>query len=212
VSEATRDDLETRVLLLAPTAKDAALTASVLEEAGMDCVGCSNVAQVCRELEMGAGAVLLPEEAVVPERDEPLIEWLAAQPRWSDLPVVVLARPGADSAAVAQAMDLLGNVTVLERPMRVAALVSAVRSALRARQRQYQIRDHLTERKRAEEALRDSDRRKDEFLAILAHELRNPLAPIRNALQILQMTQRNDTAAEHVAEIMGRQVNLMVTP
>jgi signal transduction histidine kinase len=176
----------------------------------MDCVGCSNVAQVCRELEMGAGAVLLPEEAVVPERDEPLIEWLAAQPRWSDLPVVVLARPGADSAAVAQAMDLLGNVTVLERPMRVAALVSAVRSALRARQRQYQIRDHLTERKRAEEALRDSDRRKDEYLAILAHELRNPLAPIRNALQILQMTQRNDTAAEHVAEIMGRQVNLMV--
>ena len=51
-------------------------------------------------------------------------------------------------AAVAQAMDLLGNVTVLERPTRMAALVSASRTALRARQRQYQLRDHLAERER----------------------------------------------------------------
>jgi signal transduction histidine kinase len=198
------------VHLLAPTAKDSALTASVLEEAGMVCVRCASVAHVRRELESGAGTVLLPEEAVLPERDEPLIEWLHGQPPWSDLPVVVFARPGADSAAVAQAMDLLGNVTVLERPMRVAALVSAVRTALRARQRQYQIRDHLVERHRTEEALRESDRRKDEFLAILAHELRNPLAPIRNALQILRLTQLHDTAAERVAEMMDRQVSLMV--
>jgi signal transduction histidine kinase len=209
VSASTRDP-ELRVLLLTPTAKDAALTASVLEEAGMECVSCTSVAHVSRELEAGAGVVLLPEEAVVPERDEPLIDWLRAQPPWSDLPVVVLARPGADSATVAQAMDLLGNVTVLERPMRVAALVSAVRTALRARQRQYQIREHLAEHRRAEELLRESDRRKDEFLAILAHELRNPLAPIRNALQILRLTQPQDTAAEHVAEIMDRQVGLMV--
>jgi signal transduction histidine kinase len=209
VTEESRDNRELRVLLLTPTAKDAALTASVLEEARMECVSCSSIAHVRRELEVGAGVVLLPEEAVLPERDEPLVEWLRGQPPWSDLPVLVLARPGADSAAVAQAMDLLGNVTVLERPMRVAALVSAVRTALRARQRQYQIREHLAEHEQAERALRDSDRRKDEFLAILAHELRNPLAPIRNALQILRLTQPHD-AAEHVAEIMDRQVGLMV--
>ncbi len=137
-------------------------------------------------------------------------EWLARQPPWSDLPVLVLARPGADSAAVAQAMDLLGNVTVLERPTRVAALVSAVRTALRARQRQYQIRGHLMAHKRSEEALRDADRRKDEFLAILAHELRNPLAPIRNSLHILRLTSPNDPTAERVAEMMERQVNHMV--
>jgi len=210
VPEGTLDLRELRVLLLAPTVKDATLAASVLEEAGIECVGCTNVAHVRRELDSGVGAVLLPEEAVRPERGEPLIEWLRGQPPWSDLPVVVLARPGADSAAVAQAMDLLGNVTVLERPMRVVALVSAVRTALRARQQQYQIREHLAEHQRAEGALRDADRRKDEFLAILAHELRNPLAPIRNALQILRLTQPHDAAAEHVAEVMDRQVSLMV--
>ena len=59
----------------------------------------------------------------------------------------------------------------------------------------------ITDRKRTEEALREADRRKDEFLAMLAHELRNPLAPIRNALQILKMP-RVDAAT--VGAVPGR--------
>jgi PAS domain S-box-containing protein len=103
-------------------------------------------------LETGAGAVLLPEEAIVQDRRTCLADWLAHQPPWSDLPILVLAHPGADSAEVAQAMDLLENVTVLERPMRVATLVSAARTALRARQRQYQIRNYLAEQERSLQA------------------------------------------------------------
>ncbi len=68
----------------------------------------------------------------------------------------------------------------------------------------------ITERKSAEEALRDADRRKDEFLATLAHELRNPLAPICNSLQLLRMYAGNDASAEEVFEMMDRQVNYMV--
>jgi signal transduction histidine kinase/ActR/RegA family two-component response regulator len=107
-------------------------------------------------------------------------------------------------------MDLLGNVTVVERPTRMSALLSAVRTALRARQRQYQIREHLAERARAEAALREGDRRKDEFLAILAHELRNPLAPIRNSVHILRATRVDDPTVQGVTEMMERQVNQMV--
>jgi CheY-like chemotaxis protein len=68
----------------------------------------------------------------------------------------------------------------------------------------------ITDRKQAEAALREADRRKDEFLATLAHELRNPLAPIRNSLHILRMTAGNDPTAERVCEMMERQVNNMV--
>jgi signal transduction histidine kinase/ActR/RegA family two-component response regulator len=210
VTERERESLEQRVLVLAPTGKDAELTQSVLDRAGVACVCLSDLARLCKELEHGASAVLLAEEAVVADRDESLDKWLARQPPWSDLPVLVLARPGADSAAVSFAMEPMGNVTVLERPTRVAALVSAIRTALRARQRQYQIRDHLAERERAERALRDADRRKDEFLAILAHELRNPLAPIRNSLQILRMTGQHHPTAERVSAMMERQVEHMV--
>ncbi|HET9232628.1 MAG TPA: PAS domain S-box protein, partial [Candidatus Eisenbacteria bacterium] len=147
-----RDNLEQRVFILAPTGKDSALTASVLERAGVTCVSGASVEEICEELDHGGAAVLLAEEAVSDDRIDCLKEWLARQPPWSDLPVLVLARPGADSAAVSMAMEVLGNVTVLERPMRVAALVSAVRSSLRSRQRQYQTRDHLVERERSAQA------------------------------------------------------------
>ena len=68
----------------------------------------------------------------------------------------------------------------------------------------------ITERKQIEEALRDADRRKDEFLATLAHELRNPLAPIRNSLHILRLSRSCDPAAEMVGEMMERQIGHLV--
>jgi PAS domain S-box-containing protein len=64
----------------------------------------------------------------------------------------------------------------------------------------------VTERKRAEEALRLADQRKDEFLAMLAHELRNPLAPIGSAAAMLGLAYAGDARVRHVGEIIGRQV------
>jgi CheY-like chemotaxis protein len=72
------------------------------------------------------------------------------------------------------------------------------------------ISTDITDRKRVEEALLDADRRKDEFLATLAHELRNPLAPIRNSLHILKLSRHGDPAAERVCEMMERQVGHLV--
>jgi PAS domain S-box-containing protein len=149
------DNSDQRVLVLALTAKDAELTRTILQQAGVECLACTSLQHLCDELAAGTGAALIAEEAVGERRDNCLIDWLARQPSWSDLPVLIFARPGADSAAVAQALELLGNVTVLERPMRVASLVSAVHTALRARQRQYQTRDHLTQ---IEQFARDQSR------------------------------------------------------
>jgi signal transduction histidine kinase/CheY-like chemotaxis protein len=202
--------LEQRVIILPPTPRDGELTWSMLRVAGIEASRCDTVAAVCSELDRGAAALLVAEEALAGEEIETLAEWVHQQPPWSDFPVVLLARHGADSAAVAGATARLGNVTVVERPIRVAALVSIIGTALRARQRQYQIREHLIERARAEAALRASDRRKDEFLAMLAHELRNPLAPIRNSLHILSLTASSDTTVPQVTEMMERQVNHLV--
>jgi signal transduction histidine kinase/ActR/RegA family two-component response regulator len=104
----------------------------------------------------------------------------------------------------------LGNVTLLERPARVAALVSAIRTAIRARERQYQIRAHLRHREQVAASLNEADRRKDEFLAMLAHELRNPLAPISNAIQVLRLMQTADPVAARMFEVMQRQIDHMV--
>jgi PAS domain S-box-containing protein len=131
-----------RILMLAPTGADARVGARVLEDAAMSCHACADLAELCREIGRGAGVVLLTEESIV-EQPQPLVEALAGQAPWSDLPVLLLADYGADAAAAAWAMDMLGNVTVLDRPVRVATLVSALRTAQRARRRQYELRDHL---------------------------------------------------------------------
>ena len=330
--------LERRVLILAPTGRDAPLTRELLAENGIRCLVCKDLAELGVELTQGAGAILVSEEAVPQQADlYHLGERLSRQPPWSDIPVLLLAHPGANSEAVRQTLRSLGNVTLLERPVRLAALLTAVQTALRARQRQYNAREHLleldstaaalresesrlkalfdnaaigiaeidasqrfalvndalcellqckrdhllgmalaevvhpedraglqarvadlvaggcastraearflrrdgaaiwvklaaslsravdgrgahavvaledvTEARHAEEDLRDADRRKDEFLAILAHELRNPLAPIRNSLHIFRLAGVQDPAVARVTEMMERQVAHMV--
>ena len=195
-----------RVLLLLPTVRDATLTADILDRNGIAAHVCQDAAMLADELKHGAAAVLVAEESLAQGAQVVLMQWLERQPRWSDLPVLVLTRSGADSQQVGDAIAKLGNVTLLERPLRLAALVSTVRTALRARERQYQIRTHLHELESARDDQSRNARRKDEFLAMLGHELRNPLAPIRNALHLLG-SGGND---ESVRAMMERQVDHMV--
>jgi signal transduction histidine kinase/ActR/RegA family two-component response regulator len=197
---------EQRVALLSPTGRDAQLLCKVLTEAGIDCTICRDVHALCNEVRDGIGALLIAEEAIVPEEDfNALAQAIAGQPQWSDLPVMMLTTHGADSPTAARALEGLGNVMLLERPTRVGSLVSSARAALRARNRQHQIRVHIAEREKSEAALREADRRKDEFLATLAHELRNPLAPISNAAHILHMSPQG-SSLEDARNIIERQV------
>ncbi|HVF29282.1 MAG TPA: ATP-binding protein, partial [Pyrinomonadaceae bacterium] len=89
-----------------------------------------------------------------------LAESLAQQPAWSDIPLVVLTSGGGETPANAEALAALGeagNVTLIERPVRLMTLMSAVKSALRARQRQYDVREHLAAERRSKEALELSE-------------------------------------------------------
>lgn len=84
------------------------------------------------------------------------------------------------------------------------------RARARSADRQRRLEQEIIEHERAELALKDGERRKDEFLATLAHELRNPLAPISNAVQLLQMRQADDPELGYITDIMERQVQTMV--
>ncbi|MEZ2299853.1 ATP-binding protein [Variovorax sp. RCC_210] len=192
-----------RVLMRTATAKDAVMASAVLSHAGIETQVCPNLPALLREIGHGAGALLVSEEVLAGNGATELAAAVAAQPPWSDLPVLILARQGADSRAIATAMEGTANVTVLERPIRVASLVSALRSALRARRRQYELRRIL-------EDLNEADKRKTEFLATLAHELRNPMAPLSTALAILKRKALAPEAALPYYELMGRQLEHMV--
>ena len=202
--------LARRVLMLLPTQRDTELTSDVLARHGIDTCICRQHADLAREIDRGAAAVLVAEEALLQGAQSVLVRAIESQPRWSDLPVLIVARDGADSVQVADAMARLGNVTLLERPLRISTLVSTVKSALRARERQYQMLTHLDELEQARDAIAASAQRKDEFLAMLAHELRNPLAPIRNALHLLGESAVPEQERASLRAMMKRQVDHMV--
>ncbi len=162
---------ERSILVHSFSEQDGVLAGKVLAGAGIDACVCRGGAELIEQLERGVGAVLIVEE-LIPGVAPQLRRYLDQQPPWSDLPILVLTQHGSESLEAQRAVELLGNVTLLERPVRTMALVSAARSALRGRERQYLVRE--------------ADRRKDEFLATLAHELRNPLAPIRTAMSIFE--------------------------
>jgi signal transduction histidine kinase/ActR/RegA family two-component response regulator len=203
MDQATETAGDLRVLVLAPTARDAATTLQLLHGASVDACACETLPQLCAEAENGAAALLVTEEALAPPGGEPVRQLVSRQPAWSDLPLLVLTRNTASARLVD--FELFGNVTLLDRPVRVSTLVSAVKTAIRSRERQYQLREHLHEQERAREALRDADRRKDEFLAMLAHELRNPLAAIVAASAVLRQLDAVSPVVRRQQEVIDRQ-------
>lgn len=139
--------MESRVLILAPHGRDAQVIASVLQGASIHAMVCPDAACLLAELAASAGTAILTEEVLGRGLDAALRDYLVQQPAWSDFPFIVLATRQASrrSEQAAASLQGLGNVVLLERPVNPETLVSAVRSALRVRARQYASRRHLAD-------------------------------------------------------------------
>jgi signal transduction histidine kinase/ActR/RegA family two-component response regulator len=159
------------VLVWAPRGRDGELAVQQITHHGHQAQVVNNVDELIGRLSDVGCAVLTAEvlsEAVL----DALQRALAAQPPWSDFPIVLFGPRGVDRTDQAVVMmELLGNVSILERPVNISTLLSTLTAALRGRRRQYEARDAI--------------RRRDQFLAMLGHELRNPLAAITLAIETL---------------------------
>ncbi|HZN99218.1 MAG TPA: ATP-binding protein, partial [Gemmatimonadales bacterium] len=151
-----------RILILAPTGRDSELLAGAIENAGLEAAVCPDMDGLCSSLASGGAVAVVAEEALTRSGSDQLDKALADQPSWSDIPVVVLLSPGAtlsSSRALLAQFAQNGNPILLERPVRSIALVSTLQAALRARHRQYEVRDHLISRTAAQAALERSEAR-----------------------------------------------------
>lgn len=187
-----------RILILAPTGRDASLAAQALQSAGIASETFTDMERLCDGIKEAAGAVMITEEALSMKAMECLADALDNQPPWSDLPLIIFtSQPAVDMGP--RSFEQLGrraNVTLVERPIRVKTMVSAAQTALRARRRQYEVRELLMELERRIEE-------RDNFLAMLSHELRNPLAAITLALD--ELDQRRGGEPQNESAIIVRQ-------
>ena len=163
LSEKSRDADTLPVVLLTPTGQDSIVAQRVLKGAGFTARICNDMRSVCDLLrDDEAGVILLAEEALTGSGSDALSEALDCQPSWSDVPIILLT--GKDELSgnlpqVLRGVALKGNVTLLERPVRVATLTTVIRSGLRARQRQLDVKEYIEERHATEVFLRESEAR-----------------------------------------------------
>jgi signal transduction histidine kinase/ActR/RegA family two-component response regulator len=189
--------VDERILILAPTGRDAELACAALISSGLNAEVVSSVEALCIGIDGGAGAALITEEALDRGGMQCLRDALENQPAWSDLPLLVFTYRATSDERV-RPLDPLGsraNITMIERPIRVKTLISAAQAGLRARRRQYEVRQLVFE-------LQQRLQERDHFLAMLSHELRNPLAAISLAVDSLG-PERDGIANEHA--ILARQ-------
>ena len=149
-------DRDNRVLIFAPIGRDGPASAELFRGASLEAINCRGLPELVAEMAAGVGAVFLAEEGLFGKDTAPLAQWIASQPPWSDLPFVVLTSHREQPAVVAwrrSIVELLRNVSLLERPVQPITLTSAIQSAIRARRRQYEIRALLEAREQTAQEL-----------------------------------------------------------
>ena len=151
------DNAAARGLVFAPHGRDAAVAVRLLEEAGIPADICFDIDQFQRALSDSVCFAVATEEALRSADLRGVVGWVASQASWSDFPFLILTRHGGgpdQDPDVARLVDLLGNVTFLERPFHPTTFASVARTALKSRQRQYDARTRIGELYEGEERLR----------------------------------------------------------
>lgn len=205
-----RTTISERALILAPRGRDATIAVGMLREAGLEANACPSLPAMIDQLDQGAAFLIVTEEAILTADLHPLADWIADQEEWSDMPFILLTTGGGGlerNPAAARYLDILGNVTFLERPFHPTTLVSLARSALRARRRQYEARARLA-------ALHDSETRfrtlfdtMDEGFCVIEF-LDSPKGPLTDYIHV----QANPAYERHagIPNVVGQNVQAMV--
>src|SRR5689334_21401026 len=190
-----------RILVLARIGRDSELLCAALHRHGFTCKPVTNQDDIFHELKVGAGAAIVTEESLNGAAEN----WgrrLQAQPAWSDLPLIVLTGAGGSRfTARSPLYRSYSNITLIERPVRSEILLSAVEAALRARLRQYEVRDYMSRQAESQEALRRTEKLAvaGRMAASIAHEINNPLAAVTNLLYLISTSKDLENARKYTA-------------
>jgi len=196
---ANAEQVEQRVLVLAPIGRDAQAAAQHLAENKIDSVVCDDIDDLLVKLSEGAAVALVTEEAFLRGGTQALEAWVANQPAWSDFPFILLTSRATSAATLAYRMRLLeslGNVSLLERPLNAVTLMSAIRSAMRARGRQYEVQEHLLDREKFAGQLEDEVLERTKQLEQANEELRQKIAERRQVEAALQQAQKMEVIGQ----------------
>lgn len=188
------DSYKQVVTLLAPTPQDAKYCKEILNEQGILVEVANSTCDVAERIRSGGGVVLIAQEHLAQEAMDQVRMATTVQPSWSDIPILVLLTPGETPAREVEELLSLGNVTFMERPLRIALLVSTLRAKLRDRNRQYEVRDLLHQAQQASKS-------KSAIVANISHEIRTPMTSILGYAELMSSLVDNEEALNYLSTI-----------
>src|SRR6185369_5825627 len=209
---AVTSDLSLLVQVVAPQGRDADIACAILTEAGLRAVPCAGLPELVQALKAGTGLAIVAEESIRTADLGALSRWIAEQPEWSDFPFVLLTRQGGGverNPAAKRYLDVLGNVTFVERPFHPTTLVSIVSASLRGRQRQYDARARLEELRTSQARYSSLFNAIDEGFAIIEF-LDGEQGPLSDYLHIEANPAYEVNAG--ISDIVGKRLREIVAP
>ena len=188
-----------RSLVLTPSGRDGAIATAILAEAGCPAILCRDIEDLVIRMGEGAGMAIVVEDVLRSADLSGLSAWIQNQPSWSDFPFLILTQRGGsvERNPLAQRISqTLGNVGFLERPFHPTTFVSAVRTALRGRSRQYEARERIEEIRRGELLLEGRVLERTAELEAANRQLADQIAEREKAEDALRQAQRLEAVGQ----------------
>jgi signal transduction histidine kinase len=212
-SSSSSASVEERILLLAATPERADRLAALLRGMYDRVASFTALPALTEALEEGAGTLIVEEDAITKRAVRLLSSAMAQRAAWSNLPIVILTTGEPDAIERLDRLDLFGpatasNITILERPVHEVTLATVVQSALRARRRQYEVRDLMDDLRSMNEQLRTSQAALQSVNETLEERVRTRTEQTRRLALALTAAERRERA--RISEILHDHVQQLI--